>query len=258
MRVDALQSLSHFGTYLDRESRRRLAEQSLALARALGDKGRVEWSLRRLALRQDDLRDGRRLLLESEVLARDLPEEGRLAWIQQNLGVIALELGEYEEARVRLEESIAIFERIGGRWQATNALSCLAAVAVLEEQYAVAKRLLADTLRRAVDLRLLNHVAQCLDNVAATVLANGEGGLAVRLLAAAATIRDQTGDETAEDDWDYERQMRARTERAARERLGTSFEQEWTAGKALLLEEAVAKALEKTDPMREDLPYLER
>jgi predicted ATPase len=243
MRVDALQSLSHFGTYLDRETRRQLAEQSLALARTLGDKGRIEWSLRRLALRQDDPLEGRPMLLESEVLARDLPEKGRLAWIQQNLGVIALEGGEYEEAAMRLQESVAIFERIGGRWQATNALSCLAAVAVLEERYDDARRLLAQTLRRALELHMANHAAQCLDNFAAVSLAGGRVALAARLLAAAAATREETGDETAEDDWNYEREMRARTLARARKRLGAQFEREWEAGRALALDEAVSLAL---------------
>jgi predicted ATPase len=81
-RVDAMQSLSHFGTYLDRETRRQLAEESLVLARALGDKGRIEWSLRRLALRQEAPRQARRMLLECESLARELPR--RHGWPGSN------------------------------------------------------------------------------------------------------------------------------------------------------------------------------
>ena len=240
LRVDALQSLSHFGTYLDRGTRRRLAEESLALARTLGDKGRIEWSLRRLALRQEDPSESRRMLLECELLARELPEEGRLAWIHQNLGVIALQQCEYEEARVRLEESLRMFERIGGKWQAANSLSCLAALSVLEKRYADAGQLLTETLRRALELRMLNHAAQCLDNLAAVALSRGRAALAARLLAAAVAVREDTGDETAEEDWEYERQMRERTKTATRERLGDSFEREWEAGKALSVDDAAA------------------
>jgi len=248
LRVDALHSLSHFGAHLDRETRRQLAEQSLSLARTLGDKGRIEWALRRLALRQDDQQESRRMLLECEALARELPEEGRLAWIQQNLGVIALDHGDFEEARARLEESVAIFERIGGWWQATNALCGLAALAVLENRYDDARGLLAEALRRALDLRLLNHVAQCLDNLAALALAGGHAALGARLLAAAATVREETGDETAEEDrCEYERQMRGRTVAATRTRLGTRFEQEWEAGRALTVDEAVALALQSRE-----------
>ncbi len=244
LRVDALQSLSHFGTHLDRETRRQLAEESLALARTLGDKGRIEWSLRRLALRQEDPSESRRMLLECETLARELPEEGRLAWIQQNLGILALEHGDYEEAQVRLEESLTLFERIGGKWQAANSLGCLASLSVLEERYGDARRLLRETLRRALDLRLLNHASQCLDDFAAVALFEGDAERAARLLAAAAAVREDTGDETAEEDWDYERQMRGRTETAARERLGPRFDAEWESGRALTIDEAVAVALE--------------
>jgi predicted ATPase/class 3 adenylate cyclase len=247
LRVDALQSLSHFGTYLDRETRRRLAEESLVLARKLGDEGRIEWSLRRLALRQDDPAESRRMLLQCEVLARELPEEGRLAWIHQNLALIAVQQGDYEEARVRLEQSLVIFERIGGKWQAMNSLSDLATLAVLEERYDDAGRLLADTLRRALDLGSTNHISQCFDDVAAVALAGGDARAASRLLGAAAALRAQTGDESSEDDYtDFELRMREKTAAAARSRLAERFELEWEAGKTLTLDQAVALALDET------------
>jgi tetratricopeptide (TPR) repeat protein len=247
LRVDALQSLSHFGTYLDRETRRRLAEESLVLARKLGDEGRIEWSLRRLALRHDDPAESRRMLLQCEVLARELPEEGRLAWIHQNLALMALQQGDYGEARVRLEQSLVIFERIGGKWQAMNSLSGLATLAVLEERYDDAGRLLADTLRRALDLGSTNHISQCFDDVAAVALAGGDARAASRLLGAAAALRAQTGDESSEDDYtDFELRMREKTAAAARSRLAERFELEWEAGKTLTLDQAVALALDET------------
>jgi predicted ATPase len=243
LRVDALQSLAHFGTHLEREKRRALAEESLALARDLGDKGRIEWSLRRLALRQEDPAEARRMLLECESLARELPEQARLAWIQQNLGLIALEQRDYQDARVRLEKSVELFEEISAAWQAANALSGLAAVAILEERYDDARPLLAETLRRALALRLLNHSAECLDNFAALELVDGDAGAAAQLLGAAAAVWEATGDETAEDDWEYQPRLRERTKTEAQERLGLRFDLEWEAGKALTLEEAAALAL---------------
>jgi tetratricopeptide (TPR) repeat protein len=246
MRVDALHSLAHFGTYLDRETRRKLAEHSLSLARALGDKGRIEWSLRRLALRQDDRAEARRMLLECETLARELQEEARLAWIQQALGVIALADGDHKDARRRLEESVSVFDRIGGIWQATYALSSIAALAVLEERCDEARQLLIEALRRTRDLRMPNHAAQCLDNVAAVVLADGDAAVAARLLAAATAVREQTGDQTTEgEDWfEYELRMRAWTRNATRTRLGPGLESEWETGRSLTLDEAVAFALD--------------
>jgi predicted ATPase/class 3 adenylate cyclase len=242
-RVDAMQSLSHFGTYLDRETRRQLAEESLVLARALGDKGRIEWSLRRLALRQEAPRQARRMLLECESLARELPEKARLAWIQQNLGALAIDDGDFEEARRRLRESVDLFEEIGGAWQAANALSGLASLSVFEQRYDEARPLLAETLRRALGLHLLNHSAECLDNCAALALADGDANLAAQLLGAAAAVREETGDETAEDDWGYQLQLRERTKKATRDELGPGFDPAWEAGKALPLEEAAALAL---------------
>ena len=90
----------------------------------------------------------------------------------------------------------------------------------------------------------MNHLSQCLDDFAAVALSDGDAERATRLLAAAAAVREETGDETAEEDWDYERQMRGRTETAARERLGPRFDAEWESGRALTIDEAVALALE--------------
>jgi len=183
------------------------------------------------------------MLLECESLARELPEKARLAWIQQNLGAIAIEHGDNEQARVRLEDSVELFEEIGGAWQATNALSDLATLSVIEERYTDARPLIAETIRRALALGLLNHAAESLDNCAAMVLAAGDADLAARLLGAAAAVREETGDETAEDDWGYHPQLRERTKTTAREQLGPRFDLAWEAGKALTLEEAADLAL---------------
>jgi hypothetical protein len=100
-------------------------------------------------------------------------------------------------------------------------------------------------MRRALALRLLNHWAECLDNYAALALAEGDADVAARLLGAAAAVREETGDETAEDDWGYQPHLRERTKTAAREQLGARFDLGWEAGKALTLEEAAALVLGK-------------
>ena len=239
-RVDALQSLAHF----DRrswEQRRDLAEQSLALARSIGDDGRIEWSLRRLGniWIERDPRTARTILLECEPLARRLPEQGRLAWIQQNVGLLALLDGDYADARMRLEESVGLFEQLGGEWQSLNALDALATVLVAEGRTSEVRPILADCLPRAVAIDALATVGDCLVLAAAVALADRAPEPAARLLGAAAALRERECIEPER----AEAELLAQTERAVRERLGEEFDVAFAEGAGLALAEAVALAL---------------
>jgi tetratricopeptide (TPR) repeat protein len=240
--VDALQSLAHFGMHLAWETRRELAEESLRLARDLGDKGREEWSLRRLGnvYLERDRRTGRRILLECEPLARELPEKGRLAWIQQNLGLMALYDGDLDEARRRLEESVELFEELGGEWQAVNALDGLAQVTLRLGDVDTARRVLRDCLPRAARVDALVTVCACLLSAAQVGLCDEDYDLAARLIAAAKAVREREGWEPDE----FERDTFTSIERTTHDQLGGEFDRVWEEGQRLAVDDAVALALE--------------
>jgi predicted ATPase/class 3 adenylate cyclase len=238
-RVDALQSLAHFGRHLDWEERRDLAKQSFELAEKLGDQGRIEWSLRRLGnvYLERDPHEGRRILLECEPLARELPEKGRLAWIQQNLGLLAALEGNYEEARTRLEESADLFEQLGGRWQAMNARDGLGAVALVQGELHDAKRILRDCLPLAVELGAQLTVASCLGWAAGIALAEERRDTAARLLAASTSICEREGFPLED------QEIWADDAAALRKELATEFREAWESGRRLSLHEAETLAL---------------
>ena len=66
----------------DKASSRRHAERSLALARELGDKRRIEWGLRVSSFTEKDLDERRRLLGECDALLRELGATEQLGWIK--------------------------------------------------------------------------------------------------------------------------------------------------------------------------------
>jgi hypothetical protein len=185
----------------------------------------------------NDLGKARQVLLQCEPLARELPEVGRLAWIQQNLAVIAQREGDYDEARMRLEQSHALFEQIGGRWQAINALDGLGFIAVAQGRIHDARQILHDCLPAAMSLGAHVSVVSCLTWAAGIAFAEKLPGVAARLLAAAEAISERQGFEIEEFDWPS-------TNRAAQERLRSDFAVEWNAGRAMSVEEAVTLALE--------------
>ena len=249
-RVDALQSLAHFGRHLDWEKRRDLAKQSLKLAEDLDDRGRIEWSLRRLGnvYLERDPSEGRRILLECEPLARELPEKGRLAWIQQNLGLLAALEGSHEEARTRLGESAELFEHLGGRWQAINARDGLGAVAVAQGKLDEAKRILRHCLPQAIELGAQMTVASCLGWAAGIALAEERHDAAAQLLAASTTICEREGFPLED------REIWAHNAAALNAQLATDFKDAWEHGRRLSLHEASSLALTNANVERSPGP----
>jgi hypothetical protein len=239
-RADALATLAIYAPDLDPEARRQSAAEGLALARMADDTDRIQRALRTVARFQEDPTERRRLLLECEGLARELDDLWSLGYVQMLLGYSALEAGHYKQARARLEEQHALFERLGDEHEIARSLMDLGFLAVLEDRDEDARRLFGQSLRGVLEVGSTNFASVCFEGLAAVALSEGDAEAATRLLAAAATIREENQDEFVED---YQRPILERTEAASRERLGHRFEVEWEAGKALTLDEAAVLAL---------------
>jgi tetratricopeptide (TPR) repeat protein len=158
------------------------------------------------------------------------------------LGLTAAEEGAYAEARARLEESLALNRALGRAVETPNALSDLGFVAVSDGRYELARDVLRDALRTALDVRADDLAATCLVWISAVAVGYGDPTRAARLLGAAATVFARIGTV-------FEANyvpLVDRTSADVRRSLGRSFEREWDAGKALSLEEAAAFALGET------------
>src|SRR5690349_10894336 len=105
----ALRELAYFGGGF--ETARMLQEESLALARQIGDRGLMAHALEGLGgsfSRQGDLARARELLEESVELARVGKNKNRLVWALQALAGVLSQQGDPEQARPLWEECLLL------------------------------------------------------------------------------------------------------------------------------------------------------
>lgn len=128
--VKALYELGWLVGYIMRDHERgeRYFQDSLRIARNIGDKRGTAWALNGLGVlahwRQHHM-EAIEYYEESLQLAREIGDQIRIAGALNNLGLVKKELGEYDEARHRFEESLEIFRAIGNRAGMTSPLTNL-------------------------------------------------------------------------------------------------------------------------------------
>jgi predicted ATPase len=239
VRADGL-GMAAFGAFTsgDRPAARSYADASLALASALGDKRQQEWSLRVLAMADEDPSERIRLLHECEALLRDLGDEQGLGWVAYMLADVAVGMGSFDAAIEACEEAITIFGRLGMQFETANARSGLGLALVYAGREADAAAVLDETLREAVELNAMPMIAECLVSVAA-LRGETDPALASRLVAAATALGSELSLQL-EPSW---QRLADRVRTSARERLGDRYDAEWASGELLTRDEAVALAL---------------
>ena len=240
LRADALGAAALAAANLgETEVAREYARESLKLANERNDKRQIEWALRVLSFDEPDLDERRRLLRECEALLHELGDDGGLGWVSFLLGVTLLDEGRLKEAREPLSSAVAIFNALGGQWEAANAENAIAYVLIADGQHQAARLILERALQSAVELQ---SVALAVEALAALgcIRVQTNPGQATRLLSAAETIGEEDGQRL---ETSYTRHFVDRAAEAARQQLGDAFGAEWKAGSELTLNEAVALAL---------------
>jgi hypothetical protein len=155
------------------------------------------------------------------------------------LGLVRLRQGDQAGAAPLLEESLGLFRALGDRQGMAIGLRALARAALKQGAGGRTRELAQESVQLAENLGDREGVAECLGMLAATV--PGQLDRAVRLLGAAAAIRERLGASPAADLEAEE----ARTMAAAHAHLGAqSFESFWTEGRAMTVGQAVAYALQ--------------
>ena len=223
----------------DEAASRRHAERSLALARELGDKRRIEWGLRATVFSERDLDERRRLLGECEALLRELGDTGSIGWIKELEAETFALAGDWRAAQARCDEAATIFAEHGLVWEATNARIDASHLLLAAGESAAAAAVAEDALRTTAALGAVSSAAEALA-VLSSVRGASDAATAARLVAATRAIADrvQLGfDRVVMDALEL-------AERSAREKLGDRFEAEYAAGRELSLDEAIALALE--------------
>jgi predicted ATPase/DNA-binding CsgD family transcriptional regulator len=229
-------------------------EAVLALQRRLQNKRGMSSALFSLAeLRfasQSDPAMIRPLLEESLALGEELGDKEDIASSLYLLGELALSQADADNARALVEKSLALCQEMGHQYGIAQSRSALARVEAWQGNYTAASALYEESLGRYGALDDSEGEARCLEGLADVAAAQEVPVWAVRLWAAAETLRDISGVPMLPV-WraPYDGAMAA-----CRSQLGEQrFVAAWAEGRAMTLEQTLATS-ELLTRLREGVP----
>jgi len=149
-------------------------------------------------------------------------------------GEIALAQGETTTARLRIEQSHTLWQKVGNQGMLASTRALLAKVLAVEGDHTAARAIYEESLLRGLGIV---DIAPTVEGLAVVVAEQGETTWAVRLLAAAAALRGSLGAPLPHVcRADYERSLAA-----ARAQLGEQgFAVAWAEGQSMTWEQALA------------------
>jgi predicted ATPase/class 3 adenylate cyclase/DNA-binding CsgD family transcriptional regulator len=226
-----------------------LAEQAIETCKEVGDTTGVAISLITLARAvfwRGDLVRAQALAEESLALARGTGIKSVEALALALRGEIALAQGEMTTARLLTEDSHRLWREVGNQGMVAATRALLGMVLTAQGDYTAARTMYEESLLRGL---AVVELAPTLEGLAVVGAEQGETIWAMRLLAAAAALRDAIGAPLP-------RVSRANYERsvaAGRAQLGEqTFEAAWVEGRGMTWEQALA-AREPVTISRESL-----
>ena len=248
-RMRALQGagwLAHFQR--DSAAAREVLGESLAIARALGDRRGEAWSLHLLG--RVDYFDGdpaavRALAQESLEVAEETGDRWLVSWALHLLGLGAHIAADYPTALAYYGRSLAIRRELGYRQGAGILLLLTGLIALREGDFATARVRLREALATDRDAGDHLNTLMAISGIASYLAARRQPERAVRLAGAAATLSES---------WHLlpiplAEAMLEEGLATARQALGdAAYAVAWAAGRAMSLEEAIGEALAVEDP----------
>ena len=248
-RVRLLHGLAVIATRLGKlQLAQRAALERVQLHRQLGDERGVADSFILVGAIAGDLGDlaQARSAFEAAVeFARSVDDRTILAGGLSSLGYLALQEGISDEAATRSSEAAALWKELHRDDQVVVAEINLSSARLAQGELHDARAALHRAIRLAVELGDQDHIAYCLDGVAAIDAAEGQSRRAAMLVGGAEAIRAGTG--TIREP--YEREVSARTEATLRDALGDDYQAVVAEGRAAGADLAVAIALEEEAPI---------
>jgi non-specific serine/threonine protein kinase len=225
----------------------RLAQESLELARAIGDPRGAAFSLFILANVRLELGDGERASAlcaecEAAALATDEGWYHAIPLLMQSL--LAVRVGDLERAIDRLERSVKLDRESGDKWAIGMAVGNLAGLRLLQDRRDEAAALSAEGIRLCEELADRRGLAWFLA-VAAAVAATQERFMrAARMWGAAEAFLEGIGSALPTQLFDL---VVGPALAITRESLGAeNFRAAWSEGRAMSFHQAVQYALERS------------
>ena len=219
------------------------ANEALHLAQSIGDQHgmcNAYATLGMIAQANSKLDEAERAYIESDALARQLKDRGLMSRAMSHLSDVASMKGDLQRATVLLEEALANAHISGMTWDIPIMTAMLGHLARQQEHNDLAKVHYREALVGFRPFSSLTYIAGCLEGFAAVICAEGRYAQAVRLCAAAATMREQAQAPLPQ----AEREVLEHTVATARAALDEQiFARDWTAGAALKYDEAIDYAL---------------
>ena len=230
-----------------------LFEESLILRRELGDRQGIAEAINGLASVARDRGEYARakaLFEENLAVCRELENADGIGTALINLGNVAYYHGDYPQAIPFYEESLAVYREMGERYGMAISLNNLGEVARDQGDYARAETLGKESLALFQELGDKWAIFQALIGLGRLAMARDNNERAVRLLAAAESLRETIGSALSPvESADYDRSVTA-----VRSALGEeTFAALWEEGSAMTPEEAVEYALGEEEPGTDSL-----
>jgi non-specific serine/threonine protein kinase len=180
------------------------------------------------------------LLEEAVPLARSVGDDRITALAVNNLGDLALTVGDYKRAEPLFEESLALLRARGDTSNVARALFNLGAVALKLGRPAHAELRFREGVALSREAGDKEDLAWCLEGFAGLAVARGQGQRAALLLGAVGALLEEMG----ADYKPFERQLHEATEAQARALCGEqAFADAKRKGSQLPLAEALEHAL---------------
>jgi non-specific serine/threonine protein kinase len=217
--------------------------QSLARYEALGDAWGIAalgHAIGLLQLEGGDIAAAEPVLAANVERARQVGDRWLLAAILCAVGQAAVRLGDLDRAERNFAEALLIFREVGERRWVAHTRSFQGLAAFWRGDSLAAFAAFQEALRIARELGVRFYIAEILERLGALLAASDEAARAVRLLSAAAALREAI----AAPPLPFDRALRDETTAAMRQLLGKqAFAEAWKAGQAWPLAEVIEEAL---------------
>ncbi len=245
-------SLSGLGIFLsdqgDHKSAQSYFEQSLALNKEQNDQQGIAATLNNLGILHSHL--GNYAIAEdyhkqSLSLRKALKDDRGIGFALNNLGLLAHLQSHFTKAELLYLEALGIKQKLADTHGVAGTLDNLSIISAELGNYEKAQTYSFESLNSMLELADNRGIANCLQNIASLRLFEGDLKLACILWAAAEALRESLGIPLNSHDLSKTLSNKLET---ARETLGDKvFNDYWSTGKHLSLEQAVAYALPKDE-----------
>ena len=224
------------------------AAARVELASRLDDDGQLAGALTSFAnVLSDDgaLEEAASLYAEAAVAAERAGDARAAATVMTNLAYLALRLGEWDRAATESRRAVQRSRDVGDGVGVVVALVNLGFASLNRERTDDAASAFREALALLREVEDRESIAYCLDGIGAVALRRGDAETALRLLSAAASLREAIGASLPPFEREFHDGAREEARRSAAERAAAAEE----AGRALATDEALDLAASFAAPL---------